>query len=1499
MFIRQQLWQYLCILLAVTALLPSSMRADFPTDWEWGDEWGEATCECSACGTVYQIFEATDDDDAENQLSEYFCENCGHCNQDGNSDCYEEHHCCACGVCLDDEYHEGYYDVTGKKICLSCWDDVKEYLDGTCNFCHEIFGAGVQECNCEYSNIVEHCTDCSGSQCQNCGVCLEVDGDETMFLDNGCADHNICGICIQEDAEHCKGCGECGNDICGECELCENCWSHCPECDNCPGENEIEMCESGGDHCKECCNVNGWLCAECGECVEGKGTEICSDCGLCEECCNVMTESASCSHGYCVESSDYEEHLCPECGNCPGDNECEYCHLCADCQPGYHCDHELCPEGDEWDEHLCSDCGECFEPDELCEYCGKCESCQEHCDHGYCPDGNDFNDDSEHFICDQCGECFDGGDRCGYCELCNDCCEDNTQAMGCDHQLCVENLEFVDHWCYEDEQCMELCDHDSDCEHKNVGAGWKSDGNAHWHVCQDCGMAVDRTIHSEGEFVTLTEPDAVSHRNGTAVVNCAVCENRMGVVTVPYVTAPADGSPYIITQPKDYVGKASTVAWTGVDQEEVNRYATYKVRAGGANLKYQWYRRRADNPFKAVSDNGYITGSQTAEIKVWVYTDECNDTWQYYCVVSNDKGSVQSDTATSKAQHTFGRYENNGDGTHSLCCLGECGEKKYDKPHNYGEWELVKAATSTQTGQRRQKCVRCTAVNTEVIPVVEPGHVHAFTLYRQTATQHSAYCSCGVSSTEPAQDHTFGTPEVTRAATEKHCGKQRLTCTVCSLVKEEMIAQLPHVHDWYSFSDSGMEYYDSKLKRYVLNSKMGSRSASQHLVHCKGCDQVKVGGHVWGNFWGAHEATATQSGLAIYECEVCGYQHGQTYEYGSWPIEIAGGKAYKLITKTGQLVEVNSAKPGAAIFVKYDTSYGEAEAASIGLTDTYYKFKKWVDFKTYIGQDMDVPWGTGYQTIPSLTVQSVADYPNVSGLTNGIITERMSEYSYFTMPDGPAVLYADLTECDHPESSLVKGAAMEPTCGGYGHKADIICKLCNKVMQAGERIEPLGHDLPDEPIEGTRIVACCTVVSGLPRELRPNTEVTHGYSGDFTCKRCNKLVRGKQTPLEHVAGFNAAHVNNSYYVPELITEKGLSFDQSYNLETAKSYSLVDAGNCVPPTCTKGGYTGDKICKYCNKIAVKGSRTEVSEEFDQKYGTDVVALGHCWGAWEVVREATPKVKGLERRVCLQPDGYEWIPEHEETRTIDYAPDYGVTAPKTKLVFEWEYGKEPAAQTITFNSVGRNVVKSLEAAEFNVGGAATVKFDGLSMTVKPKASAFRDIFGKSGKDTLTLTEVAIEGGTLAKGAFSTQPIELVMRVKKGTPSFYFEDSEKTVSVGEKTYSLFIEGGEDDMTYTYTSSDNSVAVVDALTGDIKTLKAGTATITAKFAGNAYYTSGQADFTLNVVEPTKVEDVKAAVTDTRSAAGTYDLSGRKVEEAQGNGVYITDGKKVAVSEQ
>lgn len=1446
---------FLLSLLTLLILTPLTSAYASPgiDDWEWGDEWGEAYATCDDCGTTYMVTDCRSSSDAESELAPYFCEGCGRCSQYGNDECYSANHCFMCGDCLDGDYFGPIYEDMEVVVCDNCaYGNIDEFFPYFCSFCGMAYGVDVEPCDCGYQEIVEHCSDCCDVQCSSCGIALVIGGEDTPFLDDGCLEHELCFDCKKNDDEHCKECGSCDMEVCSECGLCEGCNAyeeHCPECGTCWGESGVIWCPEGGEHCASCCDENDWLCERCNKCTESTGLEKCDDCGYCEECCQEEADDAGCSHGYCIASSDYEDHLCLNCQKCPDDTECEYCGLCEDCQADYHCEHGLCPDGSEWDEHLCSDCGDCYEEDELCEFCGKCESCADgyHCDHGYCPDDVSFADDLDHFICEQCSDCYEGSDRCDDCGLCESCCQANTLAEGCDHAICVQSDEFAEHWCYADEQCLEKCNH-NDCAHSRVTDEWETNGTAHWHVCRDCGTAVDKAIHVEGAPMTIVEPNAAMHKNGTANVSCSVCSEFMATISLPYVPIPEDGSPYIITQPKDYEGKVSDFTTEGDA-----RFATFTVRAGGPNLKYQWYQslswtnasgslqtqvKKLEN-LRGWTYDYYgkddVSGATSNSLTIVVAGDACYNNYQYYCEITNANGKVETVHAKMNAKHVFGRYERSvyfdesygaTPDKHYYVCLGDgCLEAKASN-HRFGEWKLVRAATSSATGLREQTCMDCDAKNSEVIPKVEAGHTHKFDQVHYNTTEHWYSCKCGVLSTAPKQAHLWDKTTIVTQPTEKRAGKKEISCSKCGITKTETIDKLPHTHQWYTLENIPSDKLwvkkavttQSGSTNYIFvpNESYWGRSSAQHYFKCKTCDEINASGHTW-SFWSVtRRPSKTENGRIYHRCAICNMDEYKNFPEGTYPVMIVGGTANKDYAKFGETVTIT-----------YDPI-----SAQYGFEDNTYSYpvrlKEWCNMKRYYG-DNYIDYGGESMAVPLINFQ-----------------DSKANTTTFTMFAGPAVVIASVEECKHNVGTTFN-AQVEPTCTNYGHKPDKVCLGCGQVMVPGARIEALGHDLEDNPIAGTAKVEYCMKVG---RTGPVANTATHGYAGDFKCKRCNKTVKGKDTPLKHGLSGRTESWNNTY---------------------ANVYEWKDA---VDATCTKDG-KHDVYCKHCNKLVKRGEKVE--------------RLGHQWGAWTVARAASTTVKGMEEHIC-QRDA-----SHRETRLTDYSgPDYRLKADKTKLAFEWTYGETPKGQTVTFSSIGRNDVTALKALQKIKGTPFfSVAFNGLKMTITPIAD---EVIKNASTRTINLATVT--AGLTTVTDFSAPSVTLSFNVKKATPTFKFASAGKNAIIGDKTSSPKISGAADGMTFTYYSSDNSIAVVDATTGEVKGLKAGTVTITAKFAGNDHYTSFATSYTLTVTTPDAIDDLDADGAARTSAAkqGTYDLSGRKVEEMRRTDVYVKDGKKVSV---
>ena len=1028
---------------------------------EWDDEHGVGTVyvQCEYCGhyaeesfsdgdhaqaaadTITYLF-PHDCDHCKECAPDWHCGECGGCMESGEvpecsscgsilcADCHlEDYYCSVCGECRLESTKSGIH-LTGhhelalpglESLCENCWDDI-EY----CVACNNVVSVGP------LYNVAEYLGE---EWCENCQICRTCYKDDSVLTAHG----------------HCKECGSCGDDlfVCDDCHLCEDCienkGNHCPACDLCYGDDNYHQCEQGGEHCVDCCQGNGWICGICEECVNGKGTEFCSTCEVCVECCALVTELYPCDHGYCVETDEFSEHLCVECASCTEDMECDYCGRCMDCAESYHCEHDICPDNDiEWEEHLCVNCDNCFELDELCELCHMCEDCREHCEHDLCPEDDAYED----HICDNCGNCFDMEEFCEYCELCSECCEENTLDMDCDHELCVESPDFADHYCFEDNQCLEFCHHEDDCEHDNITGVWRRNSAAHWHVCRDCGSSVDSEPHVAGNPVTIQEPNALTRTMGIAKINCKICGENMGRISIPYAVPTNDGSPYILSQPKDYDGLVSDLS-DGDDYKP--HYAAFKVWAYGDNLSYQWYYRInggsahkltdeiGDEDIYALSGKPAVHGAKSDRLTVFVDESACRSDWhyEYWCVVSNPKGSLSTRYAQLNAQHIFNEYYKVDEDTHILKCNGWGCEVTYGnaQPHRFGACVVDQLATTERQGWEHRQCVDCGYTEYYPIAKAEEGHVHKYDRWNHNNTEHWKQCKCG-KKTSTSQPHDFREGwKTVFEATEHKSGQRMRQCVTCFYQEYEYTEKLPHTHDFKTLKKP-------KFGRYETPN--GKTDDEYHYKYCAGCTSFEKEKHVYGS-WRVMFSSYTDRkgefhpGVLCRNCYTCGHSQQVKFEK-KWPIQT---EIFSMDTASGW--------GGAIINGPTSANAGERVTLTITMLEGFVP-----DLKNAPNNGWSLNEVTGND---GLDIRGIfVPYQNQQGgtLRNTFTTDATTYTATFTMPDGPIALGFFTRACDHKGCRL-NDDTIAPSCTGYGMEVQR-CSKCSGVVKELSRIDPKGHE---------------------------------------------------------------------------------------------------------------------------------------------------------------------------------------------------------------------------------------------------------------------------------------------------------------------------------------------------------------------------------------------------------------------------------------------------------
>lgn len=186
-----------------------------------------------------------------------------------------------------------------------------------------------------------------------------------------------------------------------------------------------------------------------------------------------------------------------------------------------------------------------------------------------------------------------------------------------------------------------------------------------------------------------------------------------------------------------------------------------------------------------------------------------------------------------------------------------------------------------------------------------------------------------------------------------------------------------------------------------------------------------------------------------------------------------------------------------------------------------------------------------------------------------------------------------------------------------------------------------------------------------------------------------------------------------------------------------------------------------------------------------------------------------------------------------------------------------------ETTAFN-VEKNSESSFVAPKAVVKDAADNVVAGAKITYKSDNDAVASVdkngnvtFGSAfGKATITASYAGDDTHKPAADIFYT------ITYSKIPTEMAWSQSSVSVNIGQQpslpTLTLTAHGVDilAGKTITYSSSDESVAVIDATSGEILIGdKAGSITITATFAGDETYAAASAEYTLNVIDPNKTD--------------------------------------------
>lgn len=827
-----------------------------------------------------------------------------------------------------------------------------------------------------------------------------------------------------------------------------------------------------------CCGIDGnsdcWLenhCYECGEYVARSVKNDC--CNWCDDCIEDQgTHCSECDECYLSE----EDQLCGECHRCDtcAGGICDECGLCMDCcmenRNAAGCE-LFCIESSEFEEHFCEGCGECFCNEEQCVYCGLCETC--------CAAA------LEEAKVDGCDECNEYG--------------------------CVEDDTFADHMQQERDPDYKLPEHTCRLE-----KSWSMNENYHWKACvyKSCDEPYTNAAHQyhSHEYVDDICKD------------CGYMRNNMV---------------YFTTQPKNvYLQVSDTMDWTEASDGTKtygstfpwNYRTTFRVKAFGKNLTYQWYQVYNGGTHRALVDRKswdgqsatlYVNGATTPTLTISVHPGSCSADIYYYCVATDAKGNE----ATSKNAYVRGSHRYN------LAV-------QYPDPNDDSE-----GSTSSEVSFWISK------------ESVGLGHGWYSVGVNSGGEGHRWYCcgsGCTATRNKVSEPHDFqptgekikGTYSYEKAVAGKWLDFDLNQCSICGAKKYIEI----HEHEYRA---AKADEADKDLW-----------TATAHPTICKNdsCGKLSSERHTWvfeSYKWPGQDDT---DGIVKRVCVYCGYVDSEDFTWKA--VGTDGSKSELRWNDTNILVDVENGTANRTL-----VNPGETVVLTPEL-DGEHKFSGWKARYYYWDTDKNEEgWkdiATSTDSTWSYTIP--ADFFTANGVPGGGMLKFTGLYDEGT--------------CTHENCTTEVGKKPQ-VCIYDGYTGDEVCDDCGAVTDKGSVIKASAdakHEGTLTLVPGTAVAASCS---------------KRGYEGDFECSVCKHTVSGERTGYAHnnqtIVNAKAATCFDKGYTGDTVcADCGKSL--ANGKETPKLDHIWDEGE--PGVAHRGPITFMAMIYHCTREGCNGSKTEL-------------------------------------------------------------------------------------------------------------------------------------------------------------------------------------------------------------------------------------------------------------------------------------------------------------------
>ena len=229
--------------------------------------------------------------------------------------------------------------------------------------------------------------------------------------------------------------------------------------------------------------------------------------------------------------------------------------------------------------------------------------------------------------------------------------------------------------------------------------------------------------------------------------------------------------------------------------------------------------------------------------------------------------------ARETGNHEWSAWISTGSVEHKKTC-SVC-EGTRTASHNWGEGEVVKRATTMESGLMKYTCSDCEATRTEIIPKVECDHTWGKWSADDDET-HTHVCINGNGCTAyQRQPHEWDEGEVTTEPTETTEGVMTYTCLICSFEKTETIAMLEHTHRFGAWISDGDETHTRccengntctvcETEVHIFDAWTDNFDGQTHSGKCSVCGAEVVKPHSWSDW-----AVGTTESQYVRSC-ICG-----------------------------------------------------------------------------------------------------------------------------------------------------------------------------------------------------------------------------------------------------------------------------------------------------------------------------------------------------------------------------------------------------------------------------------------------------------------------------------------------------------------------------------------------------------------------------------------------------------------------------------------------------